>query len=347
MKTKISNIGKIEQMVAHHVGNKTTGDGVGFGLNLIPLEDIESDIIALIQKSFDLGDFYHFYFESTVDLNPVYSFVKAIFHNHQEFLQQSKHIAKILYECSTHPKIKSGELSVYLIKDCQIEGGSCDAIAIIKSETPQQLLQFNRSKDGVTAVKASGMSLSKIEKGCIVFNRFEADGYQIAIIDNTKTSTESQYWKDGFLHVRSYNGPQHQTSNLVTLCDEFINTKLVDNDKISKVQKAMISARSKQVLHANDVLTIKEYEDEVFQDFVLATQFGRFVEERGMTDQIQKDGVIKIDKSAIKKSKTKVDTIKLDKNFDLRIYGGEDRIIQGYDSNAGMKFYTLYYEEEQ
>ena len=66
-----------------------------------------------------------------------------------------------------------------------------------------------------------------------------------------------------------------------------------------------------------------------------------------MTDQIQKDGVIKIDKSAIKKSKTKVDTIKLDKNFDLRIYGGEDRIIQGYDSNAGMKFYTLYYEEEQ
>lgn len=41
MKIKINRISK---MVVHHVGNKTKGDGVEFGGNLIPIDDIEQDI---------------------------------------------------------------------------------------------------------------------------------------------------------------------------------------------------------------------------------------------------------------------------------------------------------------
>ena len=69
--------------------------------------------------------------------------------------------------------------------------------------------------------------------------------------------------------------------------------------------------------------------------------------EKGIDDQIHKDGIINIDKTAIKKSKTKVETIKLDSNFDLRIYGGQDRIIKGYDEDAGLSYYQLYFEEER
>ena len=46
-------------------------------------------------------------------------------------------------------------------------------------------------------------------------------------------------------------------------------------------------------------------------------------------------------------SKTKVETIKLDSNFDLRIYGGQNRIIKGYDEDAGLSYYQLYFEEER
>lgn len=334
-------------MIVHHIGNKANGDGVGFGGNIIPTTGIDDDIKNLISKSFELSDLYHFYYESTVNLNPVYTFVKEIFADNYSFLQQSKHIAKILYDCSTHPKIKEGELCIFLLNGCDLCGEKYDAVAIIKAETPQELLQLNRDTTGVSAVKASGISLRKIEKGCLIFSKDEAEGYQVAIVDNAKKSGDSKYWKENFLHVKSYNGPRHQTSNLINVCNDFINTTVVANDKLTKVEKAMISVRAKQVLQDNDSLSIKQYTEEVFQDFVLASRFKDFVAEQGLEDQIHQDGSINIDKSALKKTKTKVETIKLDNNFDLRIYGGSELIVKGYDDNAGMNYYKLYFEEEK
>lgn len=344
MKTKID---KVSRMVVHHIGSKANGDGVGFGGNLIPIDDIEQDIKALISKSFELDDLYHFYFESTVNLNPIYTFVKSIFKDRDSFLLQSKHIAKILYDCSTHPKIKDGELSVFYLEGCDLNEEKYDAVAIIKSETPQQLLQLYRNNDGIKAVKASGISLSKVEKGCIVFNKDESEGYQIAVIDNVKSNGDSKYWKDNFLHIKSYNGPRHQTTNLVDACNEFINSTIALCDRLSKVEKAMISVRAKQVLQENESLTVNQYTEEVFHDFILESRFKEFVADKGLEDQIHQDGSISIDKKSIKKAKTKVETIKLDKNFDVRIYGGQELIVKGYDDNAGMNFYKLYFEEEK
>lgn len=341
------NIDNVSKMVVHHIGNKANGDGVGFGDNLIPVDEIEQDIKSLISKSFKLEDLYHFYFESTVNLNPIYTFVKSIFENSDSFLPQSKHIAKILYDCSTHPKTKEGELSVFYLVGCELNDKKYDAVAIIKSETPQQLLQLYRNSDGIKAVKASGISLNKVEKGCIVFNKDESEGYQIAVIDNVKSPGDSKYWKDNFLHIKSYNGPSHQTISLVDVCNEFINGTVATSDRLTKVEKAMISVRAKQVLQDNDSLTISEYTDEVFQDFVLASRFNDFVIERGLHDQIHQDGSINIDKKSIKKAKTKVETIKLDSNFDLHIYGGQELIVKGYDDNAGMYYYKLYFEDEK
>lgn len=333
-------------MVVHHVGCKSKGDGVEFGGNLIPVEDLEPDIKKMVSKSFDVNDLYHFYFESTVELNPVYSFVKTMLHDDNTFLQQSKYIAKILYECSTHPKIKDGELSIFYLEGCELEGEKFDAVLIVKSETRQQLLQVNRNDEGVTAKKTSGISLSKVEKGCLIFAKDEQQGYQIAIVDNSKKQGDSKYWRDSFLHIKSYNCPKHQTASLVEVCNEFINTTVAQTDRLSKVDKAMLSVRAKQVLQENETLSVKDFTEEVFQDYILESKFNDYVSERGLDDQIHKDGIINIDRTAIKKSKTKVETIKLDSNFDLCIYGGQDRIIKGYDEDAGLSYYQLYFEEE-
>lgn len=330
-------------MVVHHIGNKAKGDGVEFGGNLIPVDDIEQDIKKLISKSFDITDLYHFYFESTVELNPIYSFVRTIFHDSKTFLQQSKHIAKILYECSSHPKIKDGELSLFYLCGCEFDGEECDAIAIIKAETQQQLLQVTRNNQEVTARKASGISLSKVEKGCLIFSKAEDKGYQIAIVDNIKKDGDSKYWKDSFLHIKSYNSPKHQTKSLVDVCNEFINTVVADNNRLSKVDKAMISVRAKKVLLENETLSMTDYTEEVFHDFIMETKFKEYVADKEMEGQIQQDGSINIDRSALSKAKNKVETIKLDSNFDIRILGGQDRIVKGYDKNAGMSYYQLYF----
>ena len=344
MKIKINRISK---MVVHHVGNKAKGDGVEFGGNLIPIDDIEQDIKKLISKSFDITDLYHFYFESTVELNPIYTFVRTIFHDNKTFLQQTKHIAKILYECSSHPKIKEGELSLFYLEGCELNGEECDAIAFIKAETQQQLLQVSRNNQEVLAKKASGISLSKVEKGCLIFCNAEEQGYQIAIVDSIKKGSDSKYWKDSFLHIKSYNSPKHQTKSLIDVCHEFINTVVADSNRLSKVDKAMISVRAKKVLQDNETLSMNDYTEEVFHDYILETKFKDYVVEKEIGSFIHQNGSIDIDRTAISKAKTKVETIKLDSNFDIRILGGQDRIVKGYDKNAGMNYYQLYFEEEK
>ena len=76
----------------------------------------------------------------------------------------------------------------------------------------------------------------------------------------------------------------------------------------------------------------------MFQDFILETKFKEYVSEKGLENQIHQDGLINIDRMAIQKAKTKVETIKLDSNFDLRVYGSQDRIIKGYDEDAGLSY---------
>lgn len=40
-------------------------------------------------------------------------------------------------------------------------------------------------------------------------------------------------------------------------------------------------------------------------------------------------------------------TIKLDKNFDINIHGGEQYIVRGYDEERGMYYYQLFFKEEK
>ena len=40
-------------------------------------------------------------------------------------------------------------------------------------------------------------------------------------------------------------------------------------------------------------------------------------------------------------------TIKLDKNFDINIHGGEQYIVRGYDEDRGMYYYQLFFNEEK
>ena len=339
-------IDSIEKMIVHHVGNKSNGEGVGFSEKNVNLEGIEQDIKKLLRKSFEMDDLFRFYFESTIDLNPIYSFCKTIFNDNDSFIAQSKHIAKILYESSNHPKIKSGDVSILYLKGCTVGDNTCDAIGILKSETKQEILQIERCSDGSTAKKTEGISLSKIDKGCIIFNINESEGYQVTVIDKTSRMGDTKYWKDSFLHVKSYNGAYHQTKSLVDVCKDFINTEVSGNKGLTKVEKAMIAVRAKKALLENEILTLEQYTEEVFQDTKLIGKFNDYILKNGFENHIQNSGNVTIERKAIKKAKTKVETIKLDENFDISIHGGEYQIERGYDENAGMNYYKLFLKKK-
>lgn len=335
-------------MVVHHIGNKSNGEGVGFSDSELDFASIEPELLKLVERSFNLNDLYHFYYEGTVALNPVFSFTKEIFKNPEAITPQSRHIAKILYDCSTHSKVKPGELSVIYISGYELEGEAVDAIAIIKSETRQSVLQLDRTQDGFVVSMNDAINLSKVEKGCIIFNADEEEGYRIAIVDNSSSSGDAKYWKDSFLHVASYNGAHHQTSSLINLATEFISETVAGDKNITSVEKAMIANRSKQVLTESekDTITFEDYSHAVFKDSRLEDKFAQYAEENAPLE-LAELGTISVERKAVNKRRSRISTIHLDDNFDILIRGGDDHIIRGYDENAGMNYYTLYFEKER
>lgn len=335
-------------MIVHHVGNKSNGEGVGFSEQELDFSSIEQELLKLVERSFNQDDLYRFYYEGTVELNPVFSFIKAIFDNPGSITTQSRHIAKILYDCSTHPKVKPGELSVVYISGYELDGETMDALAIIKSETRQSVLQLDRTQDGFVVSMNDSINLSKVEKGCIVFNVDRENGYRIAIVDNSSSSGDAKYWKDSFLHVTSYNGAHHQTSSLINLATEFISDAVARDRSISSVEKAMIANRSKRVLAESeqDTITFGDYSHAVFKDSRLEDKFAQYAEENAPAE-LAELGSIRVERKAVNKRRSHISTIHLDDNFDIFIRGGDNHIIRGYDENAGMSYYTLYFENER
>ena len=74
--------------------------------------------------------------------------------------------------------------------------------------------------------------------------------------------------------------------------------------------------------------------------------FSEYVEKSENSGEIDVDA-ISIDKRAVSKRKNSISTIKLDDNFELYVNGAEDRISKGYDPDATLNYYKLYFEEEK
>ena len=337
---------KIKHVIAHRVGNKLRGEGVGFSSKEMEVNGISDALIQLIDKSFKTNDYYHF--SGDLEANPVYSFAKSIFESPTEFKAQSNHIAKTLYESSVHPKVKTGELCVIYMTDVELEDSLVDAIAIFKSESHQEMLQFDWCEHGYVARKTTGISLSKTDKGALIYNVNAEEGYKIQVVDKVSRTGDAKYWKDNFLRVASYNGGHHQTSNLVAVCNEFVNTQVKENENLSRLEKAMIASRVKDILlqSVTESMSMEDYAKAVFKDSDLVAKFTEYVDSSDKALELNVES-ISIDKQAIAKRKNSVSTIKLDNNFELYINGAEDRISKGYDSDAALNYYKLYFEKEQ
>ena len=95
-------------------------------------------------------------------------------------------------------------------------------------------------------------------------------------------------------------------------------------------------------------MVLKPDAENVFKDPELVSEFKQY------KDAYQKERDIEIDETfepastAIKRRATRtMTTIKLDKNFDINIHGGEQYIVRGYDEERGMHYYKLFFKEEK
>lgn len=337
-------IGKVSHMIVHYVGNKNREEGVSFSENELDYSEVSSDLTILLSKSFDTKEPCHFFFESSLNLNPIYTFVKTIFEDTTRFQEQSVFIAKILYEKTTHPMTRPGELSIIYLSDCYIDGKQMDAIAMLKTENKQVAIEYVHTEKGYEVKRSEVISLSKVEKGCIVFNVNHENGYTVFSVDKKTKGIQSKYWKDEFLHIQSDKTSYSQTKKLLNSCKTFITENCSDKSKVEKVE--LISKIKNTLSHSEDI-KVTAFSEDIFGDLGLDREFESYLSSKNNSSSVT-DKNIKIENKIVKlKSSLPKTTLYLDSNFEISILGGQDKMVQGFDEAAGLNYYKLYYQKEK
>jgi hypothetical protein len=338
---------ELQHLITHHIGNKLRDEKYSLSTEATTIEE-ETKYFLL--KYFLLPakaeEFYSFTHSVKLELNDIFSVAESIFSSPKNFISNSQDIAKLLYEQSMHPKIKEGELNIAYFSNVVLDDEVVEAIGIFKSETDVPFLKMKNQKSKFNINHDYGFEIKGVDKGCIIFNTDQHNGYKILIIDNTNKSIEAQYWKDDFLKVKPVANEFHQTNQFLGIAKDFVTKQLSEEFEVSKADKIDLLNRSVEYFKTHESFDKKEFEKEVFQDSGMIKSFRNFDSTYREENEIEITDNFEISPQAVKKqARVFKSVLKLDKNFHIYIHGNRELIEQGIDEN-GRKYYKIYYENE-
>lgn len=332
-------VNEIKAATIQIVGNKTRGEGLSSASSLADVSESSDFLTKLIEKSFTMDDLKCFSYIESVELNPVYQFASKIFNNNETFLKQSVNIATYLYDQSVHPNIRSGELYVLLL-ECEHKKTAVDAIAILKSEKKDPFLATDNDGREISVRTIYGTGMKGLDKGCLILNVDRENGYVVGTVDNTNNGSDAQYWTDNFLHVTDCDDDYHQTMKLMDMCKGFVKQQ----DEISDIERAIAAKRTADVFAAGETIQVDALADIICQDDKQKHEFAAYREAFEKQNGGFADEVNVVKKAAIRKPVTKMTTLKLGADFEVKVLNPEAKIEGGVDKKSGKKYYTLYYE---
>lgn len=342
----------LEELSVHRVGNKIQNEF--YSLSEQPLIIDDEVLSGLLMKYFLLpfekeNEIFRFTHSSNdLNLNELFHFCSGIFDDEVKFHELGEQITKHLFDISSHPKIKSGELYIARFADLQLEGELVDAIGIFKSETKESFLKVNPAKGGFNlSYEENAINIHKLDKGCLIFNTEKAEGFKVMVIDQTNR-TEAAYWKDEFLKLKIRNDSFNKTNTTLSLCKSFITNKIDEDFEISKADKIDLLNKSIKYFKEKDSFDIDEFADEVIGNEKAIKSFKNFTNDYSNEFDAGLDGSFEISNAAVKKqAKVFKSILKLDKNFHIYIHGNKELIEKGFDEFKSMNFYKVYFKEEQ
>lgn len=339
----------IETISVHRVGNKTNDEELILAKSVLDNTDtqLRELLHAFFLRPFSSNEFYSFTFSNgDFKLNPLFVFASEIFSKRKTFHSNTVNMAKHLYEVSVHPQIKAGDLFVAYFSDIVMDGYKTDAIGIFKSENKQSFLQVKEEGRSFSMNYEDGISIDKLDKGCLIFNSDADEGYKICIVDKAGKSVEAQYWKDDFLMLKPCSDEYHHTKNFLSITKNYVTTQLAEEFEVTKTDQIDILNRSMEYFQTRENFNKMEFEHEVLQDKGIINSFRKFDETYRKENEIELDDRFEISAPALKKqAKVFKSVLKLDKNFHVYIHGNRELIEHGVDHD-GRKFYKLFYTTE-
>ncbi len=339
----------IESLVLHKVGNKSQEEDIRFSPAPMRVDEaVQSLLLQYFLSPFKSEEYYNLTHESDINLNEVYNYVSQIFDRPETFYEQSVNLARHLYEESTHPKIKSGELYVVHLHDCIVDGEQTDAIGLFKSESKETFLKVYPTSAGFEIEYEDGINIHKLDKGCLIFNSERENGYLVSVVDNLRQSGEAMYWRDNFLNIAQRRDTFHQTEQCLDMCKQFVTERLPENFSVTKVDQADILNKSVAFFKENNEFSFDDFAEQVIKQPEVIESFKEFKEEYQDERDVKIDEQFEISAPAVKKqAKIFKSVIKLDKNFHIYVHGNRQLIEKGYDEDKDMNFYRIFFKEEQ
>ncbi len=339
------------QLSIHKVGNKLLDEHLSLSEHSLKIDDevLDNLLMNYFLKPFEkVNEIYRFdHPTGDLNLNEVYHFAEIIFNDKDTFHENSRQIAKHLYDISNHPKIKSGELYLCYFTGLQIEGESLDAVGIFKSESKEPYLKvIQKSKEFEISYEQEAINIKKLDKGCLIFNTEKEEGYKVAVIDQTN-STEAAYWIDDFLKLKIRNDNYTQTNTVLKVYKDFVTNQIDEEFEISKTDKIDLLNRSIKYFKEKEHFDLDEFSNEVLAHEQGIESFKRF--KKNYEDEFETeigDSFLISDTAVKKQARVFKSVLKLDKNFHIYIHGNKELIEKGYDEEMKMSYYKVYFKEE-
>jgi hypothetical protein len=337
---------EIQALALHFVGNKYHEEQVITSKNLLDKDlEIEQSLLHLFLHHFKEAECFEFYHEEGLASHHIWNSAKQIFEDNEVLLRESQSLAKHLYTISEHPKIKGGEFYVVLFNQCFIHGESVQALGLFKTEHRDTFIKIDEGDQGFLLNRQEGIHIDKLDKGCLIYNQNQKDGFRVSVVDRTNKS-EARFWIDDFLQIKQEKDAFFHTEKAVELCHSFIEEELPLHYDTSKADQVDLLNRSSNFLKEQEHFNLQEFAQEVIAQPEVIDTFHAYTENFERQNDVQFQDEFDISKAAVKKNGRYLrSVIKLDKNFHIYVHGNREKIVQGVDEN-GQKFYTLYYDEE-
>lgn len=335
--------------IIHKVGNKLRDEGSIHSESLIQIDDrgIENLLMNYFFAPFKGEEFYTFSHHSSLELNEVYSYSLNVFDDPSALAEISVHIANHLYESSTHPKVKGGELYIVSLNDCAVDGELVNAIGIFKSENKDTFLRVYPKAGTFEVEYEQGINISKLDKGALIFDTERDQGLKVCIVDNINKGKEAIYWKEDFLGVTARRDDFYQTRNYISLCTQFINDEEI-SDKIDEKDKIDLLTKSAVYFRDNDTFDEIEFKKEVLPNETFSGSFDEFKDKFETQNKVFLQSDFDINKKVVKeKSRQLIKSIMLDQNFKIQVFDNPHFMESGYDDNLEMSYYKLFFKDSR
>jgi len=343
---------QIESLSVHRVGNKSRNEGIFISEEAYPVND---ELHALLKEYFlkpfrdKEQNYYQFSHETDLEFHELYNLANATFNNPNRAHENSQKIARLLFDESQHPHIKSGEVYVVFFDNVLINNESTQALGIFKSELKHDFLQFQEKENNLDILLQQGVNLNKLDKGALIFNTEKEEGYKVLSVDSNKYDTK--YWLENFLGVDIFADENFNTKSYLKFCQNFAKDVVFPAE--DKQQEVLFMNKAVNHFAQNDNFEESKFLNEVIDNPDLIPEFHHYKTDNAPKYKIEDLTQFPVSNTAVSAARKKIKSvINLDTNVQIKLDfvnsdSAEKFIEKGWDPEREMYYYLVYFNKEE